>query len=161
MSDSACIPAFAEHRDGNDAPDLLAETALDTNGIDHFSKEVFIGELIRLPAVAGTLDSLTTENLDLVGRRGAKVPVERLAGIQLLTIDEQRAWPRQRSAGLIEVAEEVETPLFKAGRAVRVGPAEPRDVVVDQLRGGRVVANHDKARRNANTSSLPASNVCR
>ena len=86
MSDSACIPAFAEHRGGNDAPDLLPETGLDTNGIDHFSKEVFVGELIRLPAVPGTLDSLTTEKLDLVGRRGSKVPVERVAGVQLLAL---------------------------------------------------------------------------
>ena len=41
-------------------------------------------------AVAGALDDLAAEAFDLVGRHGAEVVVERIAGFELLAVDQQR-----------------------------------------------------------------------
>ena len=65
-------------------------------------------------AVAGALHDLTAKALDLVGRHLAEVVVERLAGFQLLAVDQQRAWARQRFAVLVEVAEQLQPPVLQA-----------------------------------------------
>ena len=49
-------------------------------------------------AIAGALDDLAAEALDLVGGHAAEVVVERIAGFELLAVDEQRVRPRQRVA---------------------------------------------------------------
>ena len=48
--------------------------------------------------IAGALDDLAAEALDLVGRHAAEIVVERVAGFELLAVDEQRVRARQRVA---------------------------------------------------------------
>ena len=45
--------------------------------------------------VAGALDDLAAEALDLVGGHVAEVVVERVAGFELLAVDQQRVRPRR------------------------------------------------------------------
>ena len=89
-------------------------------------------------AVAGALDDLAAEALDLVGGHGAEVVVERLAGFELLAVDQQRVRAGERVAVLVEVAEQ------RAGGRSRAWSmpssffaVEAGDEVVDQLRDRR------------------------
>ncbi len=61
----------------------------------------------------------------------------------------------KRIAVLVEVAEQRQAAIFKRGRAVLVLPVKAGDVVVDQLRCGRVVADDDEAGRNPDAVLAP------
>ena len=56
---------------------------------------------------------------------------------------------------LVEIAEQCQPPVFERGRAVIVLAVEAGDVVVDQLRDGRVVADDDEAGRHSNAFFFP------
>ena len=61
----------------------------------------------------------------------------------------------ERVAVLVEVAEEREAAVLERRRAVLVRPVEAGDVVVDELRDRRVVADDDEAGRHADPRLLP------
>jgi len=56
---------------------------------------------------------------------------------------------------LVEVAEEGEAAVLQGGGAVLVLTVEAGDVLVDQLRGRRVVADDDEAGRHLDPRLLP------
>ena len=133
----------------------LAEPALLADGVHDLAQQVLVGDVLGLLAVAGALDDLAAEPFDLVGRHAAEVVVEGFAGFELLAVDQQRARAGQRVAVLVEVAEEFQAAVLKRGRSVFVLPEEAGDVVVDELRGGRVVADDDEAGRDADARFAP------
>ena len=107
-------------------------------------------------AIAGALDDLAAEALDLVGRHAAEIVVERIAGFELLAVDQQRVRARRAGCrGLVEVAEQREAAVLQRGRAILVLAMEAGDVVVDQLGDGRVVADDDEAGRHADAGFFP------
>ena len=81
--------------------------------------------------------------------------VQRFAGFELFAVDQQRARTGKRVAVLVEVPEERQATVFERGRSVLILPLKARDVVVNQLRCGGVVADDDEARRHPMPSSLP------
>ena len=101
MGDGVGVPALGEHRDGDDAADRSAQLAVLADGVHDFAEQRHVVEfLARLQLVgqlAAALDDLAAEALDLVGRHAAEVVVQRLAGFELLAVDEQRV--RAREAG--------------------------------------------------------------
>ena len=97
----------------------------------------------------------TAEVLDLGGSGLPEVPVEPLARLELLTVDEQRARTGARVEVLVEVLEQLEPPVHDRCRAVRILPLEAGDVVVDELGGRRVVAHDDEAGRHLDAGVLP------
>ena len=149
------IPALGQHRDGHHATGIATEAARLSDRVHHLAQQVLIGEVLGLPAVTGPLDDLAAEPLDLVAGRGSEVLVERLSGFELLAVDEQGAWTRQRIAVLVEVPEQIEPPLLQRGGAVLVLALEARDEVVDQLRCRGVVAHDDETRRDLDAGVLP------
>ena len=151
----AGVPALAEHRDRHDAPHLFAEAAGHADGVHDLAQQVLVREPLGLPAVAGAFDDLAAEPVDLVGRGGAEVPAEGEARVELLAVDQQGAGPRQRRAVAVEVPEERQPALHEGARPVVVPAAEPGDVVVDQLRGRGVVADHDEAGRHPDARLAP------
>ena len=88
-----------------------AERVRLADGVHHLPEQILVGELLGLPAVASPLDDLPPEALDLVAGRGPEVLVERLARVELLAVDEQRARPRQRVAVLVEVRNSARRPF--------------------------------------------------
>src|SRR5438132_10351918 len=60
---------------------------------------------------------------------------------------------------LIKVAEKREPPVFKCSRPVVVLPLKAGNEVVDQLRDGSVLADHDEARRHPDAGIFPET-VC-
>ena len=104
-------------------------------------------------AIAGALDDLAAEALDLVGGHGAEVVVQRIAGFELLAVDQQRVRPRERVAVFVEIAEQRQPAILQLDGAVLVLPVETGDVVVDQLGDGGVLADDDEAGRHLDAAS--------
>ncbi len=63
--------------------------------------------------VARALDDLAAEPVDFVGRHVAEILVERLAGFELLAVDQQRARPRQPVAVFVIIPEQLETAVYR------------------------------------------------
>ena len=149
VGDGVGIPAFGEHRDGDDAADRAAKLAGLADGVHDLAEQFLVGDVVAGAGVAAALDDLAAEAVDLVGGHAAKIVVKRIAGFELLAVDEQRVRPRKRIAGgLIEVAEQREAPVLQRGGAVFVLPVEAGDEIVNQLRDGGVLADDDEAGRN-------------
>ena len=150
VGDGVGVPAFGEHRDRDDAADGAAELAGLADGVHDLAQQFLVGDVLAGTRVAGALDDLAAEALDLVGGHAAEVVVERVAGFELLAVDQQRVRARQRVAGgLVEVAEQREAAVLQRGRAVLVLAMKAGDVVVDQLRDRGVLADDDEAGRHA------------
>ena len=65
-----------------------------------------VRDVLSLTGVAGALDTLPAKALYLFGGNASKVPVQGIAGFQLLTVDQHRAWHRVRVAVVVEVSEQ-------------------------------------------------------
>ena len=156
VRDGVGVPALGEHRDGDDAADGAAELAGLADGVHDLAQQFLVGDVVAGAGVAGALDDLAAEAFDLVGGHAAEVVVERVAGFELLAVDEQRVGARERVAGgLVEVAEQGEAAVLQRGRAVFVLPVEAGDEVVDQLRDGGVLADDDEAGRHLDARCPP------
>jgi hypothetical protein len=58
--------------------------------------------------IASALNDLTAKTLDLVSGHAAEIIVERIAGFELLAVDEQRVRARERIASrFVEIAEQL------------------------------------------------------
>ena len=155
------IPAFGEHGHADDAADALAQPARLAHGVHHLAQQVGVSQFVSRGAVAGAFHDFAAKALDRVGLDVAEAGVQRLAGFQLLAVDQQRTWPRQLLAVVVVVAEQLEATVLEGGGAaglarVQVLALEARDVVIDQLRCRRVVAHHDEHRRHLDALGLPA-----
>ena len=147
VGDRPRAPALREHGDGDDAADRPAEGVRLADRVHDLAQQVLVGEVLGLLPVAGAGDDLAPKALDLVAGGVAEAPVEGFARVELLAVDEQRARAGQRVAVLVEVAEQSQAAVLQGAGAVLVLAMEAGDVVVDQLRGRRVVADDDEARR--------------
>ncbi len=105
--------------------------------------------------VAAAFDDLSAEALDLVGRHAAEVVVQRLAGLQLLAVDQQGSRMSEGVAVLVVIAEELEAAGLVRARAIFMLALEAGDVVVHQLGCRCVVAHDDEARRHVDAGALP------
>ena len=89
VGDGVGVPAFGEHRDADDAFDVLAELARLADGVHHFAEQVFVGEVLGVAAgEAGAVFGL--ELVDLAGGDLLEVGAHRLAGFELLAVDQDR-----------------------------------------------------------------------
>ena len=79
VGDGVGVPTFREHGDRDDAADRFAEPALLADGVHDLAEQFLIGDVFGLLAVAGALDDLAAEAVDLVGRpcRGNCRPARR------------------------------------------------------------------------------------
>ena len=155
MGDSVGIPSFREHGNGHHATDLPAQPSLLAHGVHHLPEDFLFRDVIRVLEVAAPLHPLPPESVDLVRGCPAEVIAELLARFQLLTIDQKGAGDGVAVPVAVEVAEELQPAVVQGGRAVLVFPLEPRDVVVDQLGGGGVVADYDEAGRGGSPIGHP------
>ena len=96
MSDRIRVPAFHEHGDRDDASDRPAKPAVLAHCIHDFPQQFLIGDVLTLLAVAGPSNDLAAKAVNLVGRHPAKVVVQRLAGFDFFTVDQQCAGPGNR-----------------------------------------------------------------
>jgi hypothetical protein len=101
------------------------------------------------------LDDLAAKAVNLVASHVAEFVIERVAGFKLRAVNQQCARSAELVAVLVEVSEKFEAAILQRSRAVIVFAMKARDVIVDQLGGGRVVADYNEARRNANPFFLP------
>ena len=156
VGDGVGIPALGEHRDGDDAADGAAELAGLADGVHDLAEQFLIGDVLAGAGVAGALDDLAAEALDLVGRHAAEIVVERIAGFELLAVDEQRVRARQRVAVVSsKLRNSARRPFSKRRGAVLVLAVEAGDEVVNELGDGGVLADDDEAGRHLDARFLP------
>ena len=141
---------------GDDAADGAAELARLADGVHDLAEQFLVGDVFACAGIAGALDDLAAKALDLVGGHAAEIVVERIAGFELLAVDEQRVRARERIAGgFVEIAEQREAPVFQRGGAVVVLAMEAGDEVVNELRDRGVLADDDEAGRHLDALVLP------
>ena len=92
VGDGVGVPALGEHGDRDHAADVLAELALLADGVHRLAQQVGVGDLVHVGTrVAQTVGLL--ERLDLSRCCLPEVRSERLAGLELLRVDEDGALP--------------------------------------------------------------------
>ena len=87
VRDVVGVPALGEHRHRHHAPDAAAQPARLAHRVHHLAQDVGVGEVLGLPTVAGALDDLAPELLDLGGGGLAEAGVQGFAGFELLAVD--------------------------------------------------------------------------
>ena len=119
MGDGVSVPPFRQHRDGHNTADVCAELARLANSIHHLSQQLLVGDVIRRARIAGSLNLLPLEPIDLIGGHGAEVVIQPFALFKLLAVYEQCIRARQRIAGgLVEVPEQGEASVLQFRGAV-------------------------------------------
>ena len=91
VGDGVGVPALGEHRDRDDAADRLAELAVLADGVHHLAQQVLVGDA-RRPAWRSPVRSTISRRKRSISSAAivAEVVVERLAGFELLAVDQQR-----------------------------------------------------------------------
>jgi hypothetical protein len=146
VGDGVRVPAFREHRDRDHAADRAAKLAGLAYGVHDLAEQFLVRDILARTNVARGLHHFASEPIDFIGGHAAKIVVERIAGFELLAIDQQRVGTRQRIAGcLVEIAKQRVSSVVECRGAVVVLPMEAGDEVVDELRDRGVLANDDEA----------------
>ncbi len=127
------VPAFGQHRDGNNATHLLAEPFWLADGVHHLAQQVLVRDVVGGADVTRALYDLPAEAVDFICRHLAKVLVQRFAGLKLFRVDQERWRARAPVAVFVKVSEEREAAVFQRAGAVPILTLEARNVVVDKL----------------------------
>ena len=146
VGDGVGVPALGEHGDGDHALDLLAELAGLADGVHHLAQQVFVGEVFGV-AAGEARAVLGLELLDLAGGDLLEVVAHRLAGFELLAVDQDGVGAAQSSRRPSSLLKMGSLPGHDDGRAVRQRLLPAGDVVEDQLGDVGVVADDDEDRR--------------
>ena len=113
VGDGPRVPALGEHRYRNDAADRAAQRVRLSDGIHHLPQQIVIRQVLGPLSITSPRDDLPAEALDLVARRRAEILVERLPGVELLAVDEQRVRTCERGAVLVEVAKQLQASVHE------------------------------------------------
>ena len=124
VGDGVRVPSLGEHRDRDHATDRVAERARLPDGVHHFTKQVLVGDVVSVTAVAGARDALLPEALNLVGGDLAEVPVQRVAGLELNAIDQQGTRASEPVAVVVEIAKKGQSSILNCLTPVLGRPLE-------------------------------------
>ena len=156
MRDVVGVPPLGEHRHRDDAPDAGAELIFLADCVHDLAEQVLIGDAFGGARITRPLDDFSTETFDFVCRHRTELVVQRFTRFELLGIDQQRVWARERIAGhLVEVAKQRKLSVLDLRSAVLFFAFEARNIVVYQLRHCRVLADDDEARRHGDAALPP------
>jgi len=110
VGDGVGVPAFGEHGDGYHAADGIAQAADLADGVHDLAQQRSIVQLFTGPKLIGefaaALKNLAAKLRDLGACHDAEIFVQRLAGFELFTVDQQSARPAQGIAVLVMVAKQ-------------------------------------------------------
>ena len=154
MADSIRIPPFRKHRHRHHAANRIPQPPRLADGIHNLAQQLLVADVLSLTTVASALDNLPPKAINLVGSHIAEIPIERVARLQLLAVDQQRARPWVLIALFVKVAKQFQAPVYQRRRAIVVLAMETGDIVVHQLGGRGIIADHDEARRDVNALLL-------
>ena len=147
MGDGVGVPTFGEHGHGDDAADGVAQAASLAHGVHYLTQQVLVGDVLAGLCVAGAFDNLTAETFDFIGRHASEVVVQRFAGFELFTVDQQRFRAAQRVAVFVMIGKQAQAAFDQLAASIFMRLLEARDVVVNQLGCRSVVADSDEAGR--------------
>ena len=134
VGDGVRIPAFRQHRYGDDTADGAAELAVLAHGVRDLTQQLLIADVVPCTGIPGALDDLAAEACNFIGRHAAKLVIESVAGFQLLTVDQQCVRTSERiPRGFVKIAEEGQATVFQCGGPVFVFSVKAGNEVIDQL----------------------------
>ena len=133
VRNGARVPALGKHRHRYHAAGRAPEPARYPDGVHYLAQQVVVGQALRLAAVAGARDDFLAEARDFIAGGGAEILAERLAGVELLAVDQQGVRPGERVAVVVEVAEQLQASGDQRRGAILVLAMKPGDEVVHQL----------------------------
>ena len=107
VRDGVGVPALGQHRHGDDATDVGTELAGAANRVHHLAKNVGVCQLVDIARIAAQ-PKFPLERFDLTRSDRAEIVGQRLAGVELLAVDQQGAAPRQPSTVVVDVREKRE-----------------------------------------------------
>jgi len=118
VGDGVGVPSFGEHGDRDDAADRAAKLSRLADRVHDLAEQFLIGDVLAGTDITRALHDFTAKAVDLVGSHAAKIVVQRIAGFELLAVDEQgvRAWQRVAGA-FIEIAEQRQASVLQPGGA--------------------------------------------
>ena len=150
MGDSVGVPPFGQHGDGDHAADLFPEPTLPAHGVHDFPQHIGVRQIVSGLLVARPRHQLALELLDLGAHQLAVAGVNRLSGLQGLTVHQQRVEPGQAVAVLVVIPEQLEVScVFESHLTVLVRSFIACDPLVNEL------AHHDEDRRCLETDPAP------
>ena len=158
VGDGVGVPSLGQHGHGHHAANLLAEAAGTADRVHHLAQQCSFARFALRGAGALAGRELALELLDLWTCGFAESLVERVAGLDLAGVDQERARAGEPAALIVVVAEQLEMAGME-GRAfafLGVAALEAGDPLEHQLGDGGVLADHDEDRRHANPRALPA-----
>ena len=97
------VPPLGKHRHRDHTAHRLAQTIDLTDRIHHLAQQLLVGNILAVGEIAGALNLIAAEALDLIGGHRAEVGIERIARLQLHAIDQQRVRAGQAIAVLIKI----------------------------------------------------------
>ncbi len=153
VRDRVGVPTLGQHRDTDDAADMLAESSLFADRVHHFPQQVLVAQFIGVPA-GEALPVLFLELLDLQRGELLELRAHCIAGFQLLAVDEDRVGAVPPLPGSVIVGEDRQLARLYDGLFPDLF-LPTCDVVEHHFRHVGVVADHDEHRRRASASPFP------
>ena len=157
VGDGVGVPAFGEHRNRDDAADGAAELSRLADRV-HDLAEQFLASVMFVGLRRARRCARRSRGGSARSRRRHACGNCRRARRRLRAARCRSAACSGAASGLpclVEVAEQGEAAVLQRGRAVFVLAMKAGDVVVDQLRDGRVLADDDEAGRHPDACFLP------
>ncbi len=151
VRDGVGVPPLGQHGNRDHAADIRAELAGTPDRVHHLAQNVGIGQLVDVARVVA-LPQLLLEGVDLRCGELAEILRERLAGVELFAVDQQRPPTPEPFAAIVDIGEERQLAGHQPGLCLLAFSL--RDLIAgnpvgDQLRRRGVVAHDDEDRRAA------------
>jgi hypothetical protein len=126
------------------------------DGVHDLAEQFLVGDVFASVRIAAALHHFATKALDFIGSHTTEVVVERIAGFELLTVNQQGVGPWQWVAGgFIKIPEQRQTSIHQRRCAVGVVALKSGNEVINELRDCGVLADDDEARRDLDASFIP------
>ena len=104
VGDRVRVPAFRKHRNADNTPDLFAQLPRLADGVHDFTKQILVRQLFDItPGESRTVIRLEFFNLEC--RQLFEVVAHRVAGLKLLTVNEDSVRTFQPTTGAVIVTE--------------------------------------------------------
>ncbi|OQC52731.1 MAG: hypothetical protein BWX55_01553 [Deltaproteobacteria bacterium ADurb.Bin022] len=157
MRNGVGVPALGQHGNRNNAADRIAQAVFFADRIHDFPKQVLVGQILRLAAVASALNNFTAIAFNFFFGHCSKIVIQCFTRFQLLAVNQERSWPGQRVAVFIVIGKQGEFAQIRRGRhavffrwILKAGY-----IVIDQFGRGCIVADDNKTRRQLHAAFFP------
>ena len=113
MADRIRIPPFRKHRHRHHTANRIPQPPRLADSIHNLAQQLLVADVLSLTTVASALNDFPPKAINLVSSHAAEVAVERVAGLQLFAVNQQRARPWVLVALFVKVAKQFQATVLK------------------------------------------------